>query len=215
MTKTAEKHLAAAKDYVAKGEQFYRKAAAEMVAAKNEGATWVEIGDGVDRSDEWCKVVVAWAKTPANSNKSTLPFSEPQGAVAQRHARSVLRQADAEALSEVMASLSPERIAVVAQTAHEAHLKSIRHLAVGRDTLTDADYGKARGRMEDVRANSTIEMQELFTALSRLRVRGVEDVIAKAGSAERRQWATRLPDEIALLQLALDLCKTTKLEAVR
>lgn len=71
MTGKAEQHLIAARDYVAKGEEFYRKAGAEMAAAKAEGATWTQIGDSVGHSDRWCKGIVDWCKTPANSGTYT------------------------------------------------------------------------------------------------------------------------------------------------
>lgn len=100
MNTAAEQHLAKAKDYVARGEEFYRKAAEEIEAALSLGATWVDAGDAIGHSDEWCKKIVAWSKIPANDNKSTMPFSEPQGAVAQRHARSVLRDMPAKQIAD-------------------------------------------------------------------------------------------------------------------
>lgn len=97
------------RDYVARGEEFYRKAAEEIVAARGEGATWTEIGDFLDRSDEWCRKVASWHETPAKTTKSTtLPFSEPAGQVATRHTRAVLRDSTPEQVEEIVASLPPD-----------------------------------------------------------------------------------------------------------
>lgn len=110
-------HLEKARDYIARGEEFYLAAATEIAAARDDGVTWVAIGDYLGRSDEWCKQVVAWAnKSPANRNKST-PFAEQSGAVAKRHAKSVLRGSDAETLRSVLPD-DEEQLARIAEAAY-------------------------------------------------------------------------------------------------
>lgn len=53
-------HLAKAKDYIAKGDDYYFKAAAEILAAKEERPelTWVEIGRQLGRSEAWVRRLV-------------------------------------------------------------------------------------------------------------------------------------------------------------
>jgi hypothetical protein len=119
---TAKQHLSRAKMYVSRGEEFYRKAAEEMDAARVAGATVAEIADGLGRSTTWVKDIIAWHKTPANRGRYTgdLPFAEEKGQVAQRHARSVLRDAPAEQIAEQFLS-DPAIRAKVSQAQDIAH----------------------------------------------------------------------------------------------
>lgn len=216
MNSSAEQHLARAKEYVARGEEFYRKAAEEVLAARAEGASISDAAKALDRSDRWVVSILSWAKTPANSTQGTaLPFSEPQGAVAERHAKSVLRNAGADQVEGILADLPPEAVDRVAAAAHKRQIETVRKAAAGDgDGLSAEDYEVLREQKEEIRRRSTLVMHETLTALSRLRVEGVEQQVKNASTAERRDWAERLPEDIALLQLALDLCKTVKLQAV-
>jgi hypothetical protein len=120
MNAAAKAHLAKAKEYADRGEQFYRMAAEQMRAAKDSGATMVEIGDGMERSATWCKDIMAWHETPANRGRYTgdLPFSEGKGEVAKRHAKSVLREKP-----EIVAELTPAEQRTVARKLDEEAAK--------------------------------------------------------------------------------------------
>jgi hypothetical protein len=215
MNKQAESHLTKAKEYVERGEQFYRMAAEQIMAARSEGATWPEINEGLGRGDEYAERIAKWIKTPANTAAST-PFSEPKGEVAKRHARSVLREADEATMDQLVSELPAKQQERIAQATHKAQVNRIRASTESTpEAVTSDDYETIREKFGEIRDASTIEMQELFTALSRVRVKGIERLVANTTASERRQWVERLPDEIALLQLALDLCRTHKLEAVR
>jgi hypothetical protein len=72
MNAAAQAHLAKAKEYVSQGEQYYSMAAEQIIAARNEGATWAECGDALGRSDKWCSRIVTWHESPGNSG--TGPF---------------------------------------------------------------------------------------------------------------------------------------------
>lgn len=64
MTKTD--HLAKAKQYIAKGEDYYRKAAEEIKAERDENETpWREIADRLEKSHVWCQKLV---RSLGNSN---------------------------------------------------------------------------------------------------------------------------------------------------
>lgn len=105
MNPTAERHLAKAKGLIARGDEFYRQAAVEIHAARDIGATWNEINDYFGRGRNWAERIVAWDKTPANDVAGTrTPFSEPTGAVAVRHTRSMLRQAKPSEIAEDLLS---------------------------------------------------------------------------------------------------------------
>lgn len=108
MNRSAEQHLTKAKDYVARGEEFYRKAAEEIVAAQTADPTLGtrEIGEWFGRSHTWVQDIVRWhttgKSTRGGSEGAPTPYAEQQGAVAKRHARSVLRDASPEEIAELL-----------------------------------------------------------------------------------------------------------------
>lgn len=77
MTRDAEEHLSRAAFAARKGQEMYRIAAEEMRAAKDAGATWVEIAARLERSVSWCKKIVAWSESPARRGSVPTPFAEP------------------------------------------------------------------------------------------------------------------------------------------
>jgi hypothetical protein len=93
----ATKHLAKAKDYVARGEEFYRKAAEEIVAAQEADPTLGqrEIAESLGRSKTWVQEVVSWSTTGRSTRggreDAPTPYAEQSGAVAKRHAKAVAR----------------------------------------------------------------------------------------------------------------------------
>jgi len=94
MNASAQAHLDMAKEYVAQGEQYYRMAAEQMLAAKEEGATWVEIADSLGRAESWVRRIVSWHETPANDRpRADAPFGgdAENERKAQGHAKRVLR----------------------------------------------------------------------------------------------------------------------------
>lgn len=60
MNPSAEQHLAKAKEYIAKGDEFYRAAKPEIDAAKAEGATLMEISRILEKSHQWVADVLKW-----------------------------------------------------------------------------------------------------------------------------------------------------------
>lgn len=155
------------------------------------------------------------ATSQADSSTTTSVWDE-RGGAGRRDAKRVLRNATEEQIEELVDQLPAEKIAALASAAHKAQMKKIRASAGLTDepTLTAEDEQNLRDRQAEIENNSTLEMAELFSALSRVRVKGIEKLVANASARERREWQERLPEEIALLQFALDLCKTRKLEAV-
>lgn len=95
-------HLARAKDYIGKGEEFYRKAAEEIKAAREAdfALTWEQVAERVGKSGTWCRRLVQWGTSPQST--ADTPFAEESGRVAQRHARSVLRNAPPEQIAELL-----------------------------------------------------------------------------------------------------------------
>lgn len=120
MTKGAEKHLVQARAYVERGEEFYRKAAEEIVAAQKADTTLSnrEIGEWFGRSERWVRDVVRWS---TSSESTPTPYAEQQGAVAQRHAKSVLAKGDPEAVREIVGELDPGRARLLTEALAESH----------------------------------------------------------------------------------------------
>ena len=70
MNAAAKAHLAKAKEYVDRGEQFYRMAAEQILAARGEGSAWTEINDGARTSAKRYGHEETWAiaKSCASAN---------------------------------------------------------------------------------------------------------------------------------------------------
>lgn len=134
-------HLARAKDYIAKGEDYYRKAAGEIVAAMRDdpALSQREIGAQVGKSRDWVGRLVRWH---TNGDRDHAPFAAPgqQESRDRSSTRKVLR--DPGQRREVIESLEPEERAEVA-----------------RDALTEA-----------VDDSLDVQLARAFTELARLKV---------------------------------------------
>lgn len=64
-----------AREYIAKGEEFYAKAADEIVAAFEEGMSFPTIARELGRSVSWVKELAAWRRsgTPGPNSQDPLP----------------------------------------------------------------------------------------------------------------------------------------------
>lgn len=130
MNHEARAYVAEAKEYLAKGDENYGKAAESMRAARDAGATWPEIADGLGRSESWCQKIVAWAKNPANDLSSSTPWENHQD-INQRKARQVLREAPLDLLKKTIDSLPRDRRREVLEVVEEslADDAPLRHLS--------------------------------------------------------------------------------------
>jgi hypothetical protein len=118
MKAAAKAHLARAKEYVAKGEQFYRKAAEQIMAARSEGSTWTEINSGLGRGEKYAERIVKFCETPAKERAGTAPFSEPGEKAVTRHAKQALREKP-----EIVAQLTPAEQRALARTLDQESAK--------------------------------------------------------------------------------------------
>lgn len=121
MNRRAEQHLGKAQEYLEKGENFYRKAAAEIIAAREYGATWIQIGDHLDRSESWCRDIVRWAETPANGLLRATPWSGKDHADnrALAHTKRVLRESSPEQVAALLDDRQISRNLTEAALIHE------------------------------------------------------------------------------------------------
>lgn len=109
MNESAEQHLAKAKDYVARGEEFYRKAADEIIEAEKADPTltWAEAARRIKRSEDWVADIVRWRTTPEDRREGRTPWAADSPARTERAAKQVAREnpaaiiADPEARREI------------------------------------------------------------------------------------------------------------------
>ena len=144
MNKEAERHLVKAEGHLAKGEAFYRKAAAEIVAAQEADfkLTYKQIGERVGRSDGWVRRLVTWSTDETCT--LALPSSEPTGQVAARHARGVLRNAPLEQVEQIISDLPKERQQAIAAAAGDRYAQHRqRHDEEQARQLTPGERGSA------------------------------------------------------------------------
>lgn len=137
---------------------------------------------------------------------------------ARRHraTRQTLREADPKQVREIVRSLPPYALNELTAATHEAQTERIRDRAVATTlTISNEDEGALADRFASIHDRSILTMQECFVSLSKVRVFGAEKLVENANAKERREWSERLPDDIAVLQLVLDLCKTARLRPVK
>ncbi|MBA2742687.1 MAG: hypothetical protein H0U46_11850 [Actinobacteria bacterium] len=166
MNQRALKHVQKAGDYLAKGDGFYNRAAAEMSSAKAEGATWVEIGDSLCRSSSWCKKIVSWAKTPANSGSAPTPFAEPgRDTTDVRGAKRILAEAPLEQVEQIVSELPADRQRAVAAAAGHQYLKARQDYAEEEARLSPAQR-KEREAAKETITRPAREIRATFGTMS-------------------------------------------------
>lgn len=109
-------HLALAREYIAKGEDFYRRAADEIAAAMGEDPTlsYRRIAEVVGRSERWVGTLVQWR---TNRQELPTPWAGDSERKHETATRKVLTEADPETVERIIAELSPERRDVIVDAA--------------------------------------------------------------------------------------------------
>lgn len=131
MNQSAERHLSKAEDYLGRGDAFYRKAATEIVAAKESdpALTNTLIGERLGKSRDWVSKIVTWAST---DDPGSTPFgggtaeSKGRGAV---EARRVLRDAPMEQVEQIISELPASRQRQIGAAAGDSYLGRLNEVA--------------------------------------------------------------------------------------
>ena len=97
MNDQAVQHLAKARDYIAKGDEFYRKAKPEIEAAIAAGASQREVSRFLLRSQSWVRDVLAW------NGKGTLYGNDTERRRLDM-AKQVLRESGTEQIADIIES---------------------------------------------------------------------------------------------------------------
>lgn len=132
MNQAAERHLDKAATYLAKGEEWYRKAAAEIVAAQAADSTLslTEIGKRFDRSKDWVSRIVRWSTT----GSPEIDWSRGSHATVteiRKGAEKLFREAPMEQIESIIEKLPIERQRQIGSAAGHAHLKRMTEIDEG------------------------------------------------------------------------------------
>jgi hypothetical protein len=118
-------HLALAKEYIARGDEFYAKAADEIIAArqKDPQLSYREVAERVGKGETWCKDIVRWSTSGRRGDES--PFGrEGRDKGEMSKARQVLRDPDQR--RQVISSLPPEQVEAVIAEANDVAIERVR-----------------------------------------------------------------------------------------
>ena len=207
MNASAKAHLAKAKEYVDRGEQFYRMAAEQIIAAQQADATLAnrEIGAWFDRSATWVRDIVRWHTSAQDT--ASLPYSgKPSEERYERAAKQVLRGADEGTLTGIVDALTPTQAAKLAAAADakvQAHGREQR-----RQSETKYREAVTPGVVDDLDEQQQIHHAEaeLFKARRALR-----DAVALLSEADvlamRNSWREDLLKTIEDLAGRVGMCR--------
>lgn len=139
---TANTHLAKAKDYIDRGDDFYEKAADEIVAAQEEDPTlsYRAIAKAIGRSDPWVRHIVK-ARTSAQDLRE--PWSGTAGEDGPATVRTLTR-ATPERMKQMLAELPPEQIEAVQTVAQDVAWDKSDAAETERSGLTPTGVRKQR-----------------------------------------------------------------------
>lgn len=136
-------HLARARDYLARGEEFYARAADEIIAAQKDDPTLGvrEIAQRLDRSKSWVHELVRWRTSVQGPLHP--PFGGPVENEARydRQARTALK--DPERRRKALAELDTREVEQIAQDAQAVAMDRVR--AERREHATGPTVGELMG----------------------------------------------------------------------
>lgn len=134
------RHLAKAKDYIGKGDAFYRKAAKEIEAARAEGLRQADIAAALGKSQAWVSDLLKYQDT----DKAT-PWEEPRGAAREAStATKVLERSTPEQIRDVLRALPRDQVQAVQRAALDAEWEQSDAAEAERSGLTPTGVRKQR-----------------------------------------------------------------------
>lgn len=127
-------HLALAKDYIARGDEFYAMAAEEISAAMDERPelTWAQVGRDLDRDPSWVRRLVTSFRNRAVAPDEPFKVDWQSGNYETPAAKRVL--ADPEQRKRVLASLPAEQVEEIIEEAHDVARERINARRAEQDT---------------------------------------------------------------------------------
>jgi len=174
MNRAAASHLAKAEDYLTKGDQFYRKAGAEIVAAMEADSTLTQrqVGERFGKSQTWVNELVRWHTSDRDTDT---PWAGPRGETREAStARKVLAsptgrkrvfdelpaEARAEAASELLSNPQTQQAIAANKTTRAAVSRSTGQIY---DRIEERERARHREQFPD-----SSNAREVVTVTTRL-----------------------------------------------
>ncbi len=194
-------HLAKAREYIGRGEEFYRKAAAEIIAAMAEDTTlgYGRVAIAIGKSETWCRDIVRWSTNPLNT---ATPFAGEYSRVKASLTKSSLRDAPAEDIAAMLDD--PQVRANVAKAQNIASAKVIkRSYEAQREAIgqSESDQLEQHARFQDAEAELFKARRGLIETLRILNEIGAEDL----PDSWREEFLRTLDDLAAKIDLGRSL----------
>ena len=155
MNASARKHLDKAKGYLERGEGFYRKAAEEIVAARDADPmlTNAEIGNWFGRSKAWVAELVTWH---TSGRTSPTPYSGTGRPHQDKTAaRKLLREAPMEQVEKIIEGLPKERQQAIGAAAGHAYMKARQEYEEAEARVTPAERKEREANRDSMRQKTT------------------------------------------------------------
>jgi len=198
---TENQHVTKARDYLAKGDGYYAKAADEIIAARRDGLTFRAIADRVGRSHRACEQLVKWRE----SGLGPTPFAEPHRENREvRRARDMLRRSTPEQIHDVLRDLPPDQVGIIATTAQDVGWEQSDAAQAADSTLTPAGVAKRReAAQRSNRRRLTVLDVTIAADRSRAGLRRMIELLAEVelSADERRDIGWRVEEMAQALEI--------------
>jgi hypothetical protein len=190
VNRSAREHLDKAEGYLDKGNGFYRKAAAEIVAAQQADSTLSngEIGKRFDKSATWVRDLVRWHTTALPD----APIVWSRGthgtkAEVEKGVEKILRDAPMEQVERMVAKLPPARRQALAAAAEPTPYREARR-----------EYAEQEARMTPAQKSAREAAAHQATAGARQAAAGFAEIGIVAHLEQAAEELRELIDEDAL-----------------
>jgi hypothetical protein len=126
MNREAARHLTRAANYLAKGEDYHRKAADEIIAARAADPTLSnrEVGEWFGRGRTWARTIVQWRTTGQPDGIDWQRGSHATTAEIEAGAKKLLAKAPLEQVEQIVASLPKGRQQALAAAAGNEYMRA-------------------------------------------------------------------------------------------
>jgi hypothetical protein len=202
---SATAHLDKARDYIARGEDYYRRAADEIVAAMADDPTlgYGRVATTLGKSEKWCRQIVQWSTNPEGPPS---PFGGEQENQAryERHEKTILTDPERRqrALSHLDASTRAElakeilRDHTVTEIAHDdTEFAAAVSGASSRIQAKQSDATDARRRVRDGLDADELSFEKVKQAVREGRYGDAERLLASVAiDDERAAWLRKQAD---------------------
>jgi hypothetical protein len=157
MNQAAERHLTKAEGFLAKGEEFYRKAGEEIVAAQRADTTLSnrEIGERFERSATWVRQIVTWVTTSQPGANAPIDWNRGSHATKkeiEEGARRLLNDAPLEQVERLVSELPRDRAAAIGAAAGNRYMQARQQHDEREARLTPAERSARDAERQEGRA---------------------------------------------------------------